>query len=118
MTTFEQHASRAVKRAVSSLLGRMPALSSDSAQLISTNAFASATKAGGLQRIFVQECASGFALFAETKGERSLFVLSTPNNLIRNWASLNSLIAFLHRHEIPVDEFTVRLNKDFEEGSN
>lgn len=100
-----------IRRAVGSLLSGMPELDGERAQLITTSEFSEYAKSCELQRIFVQEYASGFALFAEHKASKKLYVLSTPNNLIRNWVSLNSLLTFLHRHEPPIVEFMVRLNK-------
>jgi hypothetical protein len=105
------HPIRPIRRAVGSLLSGMPELDGERAQLITTSEFSEYAKSCDLQRIFVQEYASGFALFAERKSSKKLYVLSTPNNLIRNWASLNSLLMFLHRHESPIVEFMVRLNK-------
>ncbi len=102
---------RPIRRAVGSLLSGMPELDGERAQLITTNEFSEYAKACELKRIFVQEYASGFALFAEHKASKKLYVLSTPSNLIRNWVSLNSLLTFLHRHESPIVEFVVRLNK-------
>lgn len=105
------HSIRPIRRAVGSLLSGMPELNGERAQLITTSEFSEFARTGEMQRIFVQEYASGFALFAERKSCNKLYVLSTPNNLIRNWASLNSLLMFLHRHESPIVEFMVRLNK-------
>jgi hypothetical protein len=102
---------RPLLRAVGSLLSGMPELDGERAQLITTSEFCEYAKSSDLRRIFVQEYASGFAMIAECKSSNKLYVLSTPSNLILNWASLNSLLEFLHSHESPIVEFMVRLNK-------
>ncbi len=102
---------RPIRLAIGALLTDMSELNSERAQPITTNEFSDYAKACELQRIFVREYASGFALFVEHKANRKLYVLSRPNNQIRNWVSLNSLLTFLYRHESPIVEFMVRLNK-------
>lgn len=102
---------RPIRRAVHFLLSDVPQRDDDSAQQISINEFREQAKSGDLKRIFVQQYPNGFALFSERKSTRQLYVIRTARGPIRNWPTLNSLLMFLHRHEAPIAEFTVRLNK-------
>lgn len=80
------------------------------AERLGTSSFRLACQQGEVTRIYVQECSTGYSVFVVLKNSATK-VLSTPGNLVRNWSSLNSLMLFLRRNEIPITEITIRLNK-------
>jgi hypothetical protein len=79
--------------------------------LITTNEFSLACQEQQIKTAVIQEGPSGFMLFAQLKRQPDHRTLSV-DNMIRTWSSLNSLINFLHRHDLPLQEVTLRLNKE------
>lgn len=80
-------------------------------QLISTNEFNASCQSEQVKALVIQEGPSGYMLFTQLKRQVEFHALAV-NNMIRTWSSLNSLIQFLHRHEVPLDEITIRLKKE------
>jgi hypothetical protein len=104
---------RSVAVALSLLLSEARPISNHTAPmaLISTNDFKLACKQQQIKTAVIQEGPSGFMLFALLKRQSDPRTLAV-DNMIRTWSSLNSLINFLHRHDVPLQEVTLRLNKE------
>jgi hypothetical protein len=110
MTVVLTRRNSAIGGALGSLLKNTPSTFARPLNL-STSEFNAACAANAVDAVYVQESTSGFGLFLRLRNDPSIRVITTPNQHQRKWSNLNSLVTFLHRHNTPVGELTIRLNK-------